>query len=178
MDIHPLIVHFPIALLTMYSLLEVGAYFLPALRRQEWISQVKSFLLFVGALAALAALVSGGIAEEIARQSAGRSPILKIHSSFAGAATLFYIILAAAYTVRLFDAKGWGNRIIGNQSLLIRIWHIKKYLAYLILDSWLLPLIAFCALFGLFVAGALGAAMVYGPDADPFVSFIYRLFLP
>lgn len=162
----------------MYSLLEVGAYCLPALRRQVWVFPVKSFLLFVGVLAAFAALISGGIAQDIARQSTPRLPILKIHSSFAGATTLLYIILAAAYTVRVFDVKGWGNRIVGNHSLLVRIWNIKKYLAYRILDSWPLPLIAFFALAGLFFAGALGAAMVYGPDADPFVSFIYRLFLP
>ena len=35
---------------------------------------------------------------------------------------------------------------------------------------------ALLALVGMTVTGALGAAIVYGPTADPFVTFIYHLF--
>lgn len=176
MNIHPLFVHFPIGLLVVYSLLEFGRYLLPALRRQAWLSPVKTFLLFVGVLAAFAALITGDIAKEIIEQDGWSPPIVETHALFAGAATVFYLIIAVAYLERIFDEKGWSARIVGSNGLLMRIWNGKRYLAHLILDTWLLPALAFLALAAMMVTGALGAAMVYGPDADPFVSFIYALF--
>lgn len=176
MNIHPLIVHFPIALLTIYSLLEVGAYCLPALRRQEWISPVKSFLLFVGVLAVFAGLVTGGIAEELL--GGPETSVLEMHSSFAGATAVLYFFIAAAYLVRIFDTKGWGDRIVGTHTFLIRIWGGKKYIARHILDTWFLPVLALLAFASMTVTGALGAVLVYGPNIDPFVSFIYHVFWP
>jgi uncharacterized membrane protein len=176
MNIHPLFVHFPIGLLVSYSVLELCSYFIPALRRQTWILPVKAFLLFAGVLAAFAALVTGGIAEDIVEGSLS-SPVLEMHSSFAGATTILYLALAAVYCIRVFDVKGWGNYIAGMNNPFMRIWDVKRYFAHLILDTWFLPAISLLALVGMTVTGALGAAMVYGPDIDPFVFFIYHLFL-
>lgn len=177
-NIHPLLVHFPIALLVTYSVLELGAYLLPALRRQAWVSPVKTFLLFAGVLAAFVALVTGGMAEEIIEE-AGRgrvSPIVETHSSFATATTLLYLILAAAYLVRIFDEKGWRARIVGTNNFLAQIWNFKKRFWYAVLNTPLLPLLALLALVSITITGALGAAIVYGPNVDPFVSLIYHLF--
>ena len=159
----------------MYSVLEVGAYFLPALRRQTWLFSVKAFLLFVGVLGAFAALVTGGIAEELVEGGA-RSYILEVHAPVSAITTALYFVIAAAYLIRIFDAKGWGNYVAGVNSPFMRVWSIKKYIAHLVLDTWFLPVLAILALAGMFVTGALGAALVYGPDADPFVSFVYSLF--
>lgn len=178
MNIHPLLVHFPIALLVMYSILEIGAYLLPALRRRAWVAPVKTFLLFVGVLAAGAAIVTGSMAEEIIEEAGlgSVSPIIETHSSFAAATTLLYLVLAAAYLVRVFDENGWGDRIVGTNAFLTKIWNFKKRVWYLVLDSWFLPFLALVALVSILITGALGASIVYGPDADPFVSFIYHLF--
>lgn len=175
MNIHPLFVHFPIGLLVAYSVLELGAYCLPALRRQTWVFPVKAFLLFVGILGAFAALVTGGLAED-GISGTSRAFILKVHIPFAVTTTIFYALLAGAYIVRVFDVQGWGNSMVGMNIPFIRIWSFKKYFAHLILDTWFLPVLALLALIGMTVTGALGAAIVYGFDADPFVSFIYHLF--
>lgn len=175
MNIHPLFVHFPIGLLVVYSVLELGAYLVPALRRQSWLFGVKTFLLFVGVLAALAALVTGGMSEDLV-EGAPRAFILEVHAPIAGATTLLYAVLAAVYLIRVFDVKGWGNYVAGVANPFIRVWSLKKYVAHLVLDTWLLPVLALLALIGMFVTGALGAAIVYGPTADPFISFVYHLF--
>lgn len=175
MNIHPLFVHFPIGLLVVYSVLELSAYVWPTLRRQSWLFGVNAFLLIIGVLSAFAALVTGGIAEELVEGSA-RAYILKVHSPVAAVTTLLYLILAAAYTVRLFDREGWGNRIVGSSAFLMRILNVKRYLAHLVLDTWVLPVLALLALVGMAITGALGAAIVYGPNADPFVTFIYHFF--
>lgn len=176
MNIHPLFVHFPIGLLVAYSVLEIVAYAWPSIRRQSWLFPVNVFLLYVGVLGAFVALFTGGVAEDLIRNTNPRAFILEVHSPVAGVTTLLYVILAAAYTVRLFDMKGWGNRIVGSNNFLINILRLKRYLTHLVLDTWVLPVLALLALAGMTVTGALGAAIVYGPNADPFVSFIYHLF--
>ncbi|MDD3531390.1 MAG: hypothetical protein PHV99_02260 [Candidatus Pacebacteria bacterium] len=176
MNIHPFFVHFPIALLAVYSLLEIGTYVSPALRRQPWMFPVKAFLLFVGAFAAFAALVTGGIAGDLIEGTSARAYILEVHASFAGVTTLLYIVLAAAYLTCIGDTLGWGNRIAGLNNPFMRIWSVKKFLAHLVLDTWVLPVLAFLALVGMIITGVLGAAIVYGPGIDPFVSFTYHLF--
>lgn len=175
MNIHPFFVHFPIALLAVYSLLEIGGYLFPIIRRQSWLFSVKAFLLFTGVLTAFAALATGEIAEELIEGSA-RSYILEVHSPFAAATTLLYVILAAAYLVRIFDTTGWGSRIAGTNRFMVWSWNFKKRFWGFIMNSWLLPAIALLALVGMTITGALGAAIVYGPDIDPLVSFIYHLF--
>lgn len=176
MNIHPLFVHFPIALFVIYSLLEVATALWPTLRRQSWLFSVKAFLLFSGIVCAFIALFTGGLAEDLVRNSNPRAFIIEVHAPFAGATSLLYIIIAAAYLVRIFDERGWGERIAGNSHLLMSLWNFKKRFWYGILNSWLLPVLALAGLIGITVTSALGAAIVYGPQIDPFVSFIYHLF--
>ena len=175
MNIHPLFVHFPIGLLVIYSVLEIVAYAWPSIRRQSWLFPVNAFLLFAGVLGAFAALLTGGIAEDLIEGSS-RAYILEVHSPIAVATTLLYALLAVAYLIRVFDVKGWGNYVAGVASPFIRVWSFKKYVAHLVLDTWFLPVLALLALVGMTVTGALGAAIVYGPDADPFVTLVYHFF--
>jgi len=178
MNIHPLFVHFPIGLLAVYSLLELGSYFLPNLRRQSWVFSVKAFLLFTGVLAAFVALITGGMAEEIVEGVASNDFILEVHAPFAAITTALYVVLAAAYLNRVFAINGWLDGFVGTNPFLMRLRSVKRYLTYIILDTWFLPSLALVALLGMTITGALGAAIVYGPDVDPLVSFIYRLFWP
>ena len=177
MNIHPLFVHFPVALLSIYSLLEVGSYFSKRLRAQVWLAPVKIFLLLVGFLATLTALVTGSMAEDVLGVGGPRAVIIAVHEPFALATTFIYFLLAGAYTVHIFDQEGWALRIIGKNRLLRRIWHTKKAFARGVLDTGLLPLLALFGFVGITITGALGAAIVYGPNIDPFVSSVYHLFV-
>jgi len=40
----------------------------------------------------------------------------------------------------------------------------------------LIPLLALLGLVLIIITGGLGAAIVYGPNVDPFVNFIYSIF--
>lgn len=176
MNIHPLFVHFPIALFMLYSLLELIAYAWPRLKQQSWLFAVKAFLLFTGVLAAFATLVTGGLAEDLVQGSNPRAFIIEVHAPFAGVTTLLYILIAGAYLVRIFDERGWGDRLVGQNAFLTRLWNFKKRFWYGVLNSWILPVMALMGLIGITITGALGAAIVYGPQIDPFVSFVYHLF--
>ncbi len=177
MNIHPLFVHFPIGLLVAYSVLELSVLLFPKLRFAAWAPSVKAFLLFTGVPAAFAAIITGVLAEELVETAGDPNlAIIEMHAAFALATALLYFVIAAAYLVRVFDVKGWGDRISAGNGLFIRIWSFKKRLARSVLDTPLLPALALLALASITVTGALGAAVVYGPDIDPFVSFIYGLF--
>jgi len=176
MNIHPVFVHFPIALLVAYSVLELGAYIFPVLRRQAWLFPIKAFLLFTGVITAFTSLATGDIAEGIIEDTSPRAFIIETHSAFAVATSVLYLVLAAAYLNRVFDMNGWFDRIAATNGLLARGWAFKKRLAHLILDTWLLPLVVLAALVTMTFTGALGAAIVYGPDIDPVVSYVYHLF--
>jgi uncharacterized membrane protein len=176
MNIHPLFVHFPIALLVVYSFLEIGAYFLPALRRQTWVFGVKVFLLIAGALSALLALATGGMAEDLIQNTNQYAFVLEVHAPFAATTTVVYLVLLAAYLVRWLDISGLGDRNVGTNSLFARIWSFKKSVTHIVLDTWLLPFLALLGFALLTITGGLGAAIVYGPNIDPLVSFVYHLF--
>jgi len=176
MNIHPLFVHFPIGLLAVYSFLELGTYAFPIVRRQAWAFPVKAFLLFTGVLAAFVALGTGDMAEELVEGLIPNDFILEVHVPFAAATTLVYLVLAVAYLTRICDQRGWSDRIFGTNPFLLRVLGLRRYATRLVLDTWLLPVLALVALIGMTITGALGAAIVYGPDADPIVSLVYHFF--
>lgn len=62
MNLHPIIVHFPIACLVLYSLIELGSLFSPRIRKNLEIT--KYFLLIIGILGTFGALQSGEIAQQ------------------------------------------------------------------------------------------------------------------
>ena len=61
-ELHPLVVHFPIAILILYILVEVVSVFI----NNEKLKFTAQFLLIAGVISALAAVLSGNQAEQIA----------------------------------------------------------------------------------------------------------------
>jgi uncharacterized membrane protein len=176
MNIHPIFVHFPIGLLVAYSILELVAYAVPAPRKSSWLFSVRAFLLFSGVVTAFLALFTGGIAEDLVEATSPYAYVIELHSTFAGATTIIYLFLSLAYFVRTFDQKEWCSRMVMMQGFLGWWWRMKIGAANLILDTWLLPTLALVGLLSITITGGLGAVIVYGPNIDPFVSFIYHLF--
>lgn len=77
MNIHPAFVHFPIALLTLYAIIEI----LPLAR---WIPSVswapiRAFLLYVGTAGAMVTAFTGGMAEDVV----GETPAVTAHETAA-----------------------------------------------------------------------------------------------
>lgn len=89
MNIHPAFVHFPIALLTLYCIIEM----LPLARYFPSISwtAIRAFLLYVGTLGALVTAVTGLMAEEVA----GELPSIQVHEKAAFILIAIFVLSSA-----------------------------------------------------------------------------------
>lgn len=153
-NIHPILVHFPIALLTIYSLLEF-IRFKKVLELEYWF-YVKAVLVILGAGATIPSILAGKIIEG---QFATQRPLVELHSLFAYATTAVFGILAAYYFF------SWIGRIRGQD------WVESRFSRW----YFLVPM----SLIGLkliMVTGALGGVIAFGPQTDPFAGFVYHLF--
>lgn len=165
MNIHPAFVHFPIALLIVYAVLECirPSY---VMKHRSW-HDIKAAFVILGTLSAFAALSTGEMAEENLQGS--QHQLVELHSFFATASTWIFAILAVAYLIALvtehvsaLSSHSWWKTISG-----IGAFIEKPFIAISL---------ALLGIVSLTITGALGGALVYGPDVDPIVSFIYHLF--
>jgi uncharacterized membrane protein len=167
-NIHPILVHFPIALLTFYCVLEI----VPLMKwypKVAW-SDVKALLVCFGGLGILGALLTGGLAEDsnLARAS---EHVLAIHKFFAATSAAVFGIIALAYLIwwifekHIDPAKPLGRGV-----------KIIKGFSDIILKRWVVILLAILGLGVLTLTGTLGGIIVYGADSDFATKFVYSLF--
>lgn len=170
MNIHPIFVHFPIALLTVYAIAELLRF--KSLRSTAYFFYVKAVLIITGVLSALLALNTGETAEHL--QDKSLRPLIEMHSAFATASTWIFVILALAYLVGIIERSQYNEKL--QNSFFAKIWNIKIRVANYILSSYISFIIALVGLVTITITGALGGAIVYGPAIDPIVNYVYHLF--
>lgn len=206
MNIHPIFVHFPIALLTIYALLEV---FIPikiaAFKALKWENfwgykllvnpiwqAIKAFLVIVGTLIGLVTLETGDMAEELVRSTAsdprafGMSQIgqlIEMHSTFASLSVGIFAVLAVGYIAYFIEKK---SASIASATAPTSSEAIHKFMQKfggvvtlirkIALNPWVAAILALVGLVAITITGALGGAIVYGPDVDPVVKMIYGWF--
>jgi uncharacterized membrane protein len=163
-DIHPLIVHFPIALLCIYSVIQI----LPV---QKWIptiawKQVSTLLLILGYAGALAASSSGEVAEHLSNPN---HDVLELHETFAGLVEVFYGILVGSTVVQWLCGRYLKLLEYKVVSIVLMISNFVESRPVSIMLS-LLGLIA------LVLTGVFGGVMVYGTSADPLAAPLLQLF--
>ncbi|HRH93384.1 MAG TPA: hypothetical protein PKV72_02525 [Candidatus Peribacteria bacterium] len=171
MNIHPLVVHFPIALLCLYSALEVVKHFTKA---PYW-TQVRAVLVITGTAGAFASLQTGEIAEELFGATAGSQAhdVLEMHSLFATVTTWVYAVLAASY-VLLWLKQNPSVRKLVPQAAVPPLRYLVS-IAKIVLRTPIAPILAVLGFVGLGIVGALGATLVYGPDFDPMTSLVNKM---
>lgn len=161
-DLHPLIVHFPIALLSLYVGIEVLSLLIKP--RSDKIFVTKVLLLLVGTVSAMIALETGEMAEGVMWSW----PLVETHSLFAEASYIVFAVLSGIYLIRFIIQS---NRIK-------RYTKIQWTILSIIKTTWAHIIISIAAIIGfglLVITGALGAALVHGPEIDPVVNWIYTI---
>lgn len=164
-DIHPIVVHFPIALLFLYSLLVIFPF-------QKWFPKVswrdiQRILLIVGVAGASVALITGDIAEELNRPN---RQVVEAHSTFAAIATWLYGILLLGELVAFVNTRF--------SLQLEKYISIKKPLSVLerVLTKRSISIIlSILALISITLTGILGGVLVYGTSADPLAGIVLKM---
>ncbi len=170
MNLHPLFVHFPIAFLTLYSILELVSF--REFARSAFVFQAKALLVMVGVVAALATLQTG---EMIEHQFMGTptESLMNLHSTLANAVTYLYLVIGLCYLVAVINRQQLNTAL---PSWAVGTWRVITSVQRVVLNPWIAKLLALIAVGMLMIVGALGGAIVYGPDVDPAVNFVYHLF--
>jgi uncharacterized membrane protein len=157
MNLHVVVIHFPIAALTLYALLELVRW-----RKIAGLSYwfyLKAFLVIVGELGAIAAVVTGKI---LIQGFQGKLPkAIEMHERFAIMTAIAFGIIVLLYIT------AWLGRARSSP-----VPKVESFLA-----GWLMPLLALAGLILITITGGLGGAMVFGADVDPIASLVYKLFV-
>ena len=163
-NIHPLLVHFPIAFLFLYSVIKI----LPFKRwfpKVAW-RDIERVLLLVGVLGAFAALATGDAAEHLAHPN---RQLVDAHATFGAAATWIYGALlvgefAAVINAQHYAFKNW--RFVSKLSL---------FLEKVLRDRIFAGFLAVVGLVAISVTGMLGGVLAYGATADPVAPLLLKV---
>jgi uncharacterized membrane protein len=180
MNLHPIFVHFPIALLTLYALCEF-ARFQKVKDQPSWF-YLKAVLVIVGTTGAFAAAMAGDGAKRavltgaVRAQVANPHVVISAHEAWAKISVVIFTLLAAGYAVQWLNKFNVIDRLPG--SALRWVWRTGTALQQLVTEnSFVVVVLAAVGLISITVTGALGGSIVYGPNTDPVVHFIYQLLI-
>lgn len=163
-NIHPLFVHFPIALLFLYSVVKV----LPMeslLPRVSW-KHIERTLLFFGVLGAFAALSTGELAEHLVRPD---RDLVEAHSFFATTATALYSLLLCGEIFSLLETA------LVTKLTVPALYNALSFVRKVLTHPAFSRVLAILGLIALSATGLLGGAMVYGTSADPMTGIVLKL---
>ena len=172
MNLHVIVVHYPIAFLTVYALFELLRF--RRLLNQPFWFYVKAVLVILGSLGAGAALITGKMAKELFSGVSSLEPVVSLHEKFAQTTTIIFAVLAVSYLVIWLNRENFSS-IFSPDTVLAKIWNFLGKLAHVLVETKLAILLALAGLICVTLTGGLGGAMAFGPDADPFFKPIYNL---
>ncbi len=163
-NVHPIFVHFPIALLFVYSVIKIIPLrkFLPTIAWRD----IERLLLLSGVLGAFVALQTGEIAEHLVKPL---HQLVEMHSLFADIATWLYGALLAGEVAAITREK------VPLQKMPSFIAKSIVFLDDILTNAYLAIPLALIALGTLTVTGLLGGVMVYGTSADPLAKIVLSL---
>lgn len=169
MLLHPIVVHFPIALLTVYAALELLRF--PPVKRQPYYFYLKAFLVVVGAAATFVARFTGEMDAERFTPGDPTLTTIERHELFANLTTAIFSLLALAYLISWLKKAELSPAASGTRKG--KLYRLAERLTE---SPWGAAL-ALLGLISVTVTGALGASIIFGPDADFLVRTIHRAFV-
>ncbi len=171
MNIHPILVHFPIALLTIYALMEMIQY--KKLKNTDYWFNSKATLVIIGTIFAYLSLSTGELGISLYARS--YLPLINLHELIATTTTYIFSFISLIYLFSLINKIELKLKII---KLISKKWWVNtvNFSNYVLNKNIIIVSLAVLGLIAILITGGLGGAIVYGPNVDPIVNFIYHLF--
>ena len=163
-NIHPLLVHFPIAFLFLYSIIKIMPF-------QKWFPSVswkhiERTLLLVGVLGAFASSSTGEIAEELTNPN---SQLVDMHALFASASTWLYGLILAGEVLYFLTP------FLASKLSIAPLITLLSFFQKILQNPILSKVLALLGLIAISITGMLGGVMVYGLTADPLAEILLRV---
>lgn len=163
-NLHPIVVHFPVALLFLYSVIKLLP-FKKWFPRVSW-RHVELALLIPGLLGAFLANVTGEVAEHLAQPN---QKLVETHSFMALAATWMYGLLLAG------EVLSWINANLISRLKSPLVISFFTFLRNILTHPIMSKLLVFIGFITISLTGLLGGIMVYGVSADPIAGIVLRI---
>lgn len=160
-NIHPVLVHFPIALLIVYAVLELISF----KKLRDNLFTTKTILVILGTISIFAAKQAGEVAR-LAYEDLKILKIITLHESFANLSLIIFSLIFISYIVQL--AQKAKPKLFKSKTG--KLFHLVSS------NPFILITLAVLGLIFVNLTGALGGMIVWGPQNDPFTTFIYQLF--
>ncbi|MCA9353792.1 hypothetical protein KC842_02890 [Candidatus Nomurabacteria bacterium] len=178
MNTHPILVHLPIAFLTIYALAEI--FTIRRLKFSDTWFYIKSFLLLFGFLGTRLALMSGESAIKAVDDLENKIEFIRVHEHYAEFTASFFVFVLVIYIILFIEKRtNLRNQIFSfverRLSFIGKLFSfVYKVLLSVGRNRILMILLAIVGLVLVSITGALGGIIVYGVDVDPFASFVAR----
>lgn len=124
-SVHPLIVHFPIALLLVAPVFVILGILLPRQSRGLFIAAF--VLMAIGTIATYFAVATGEAAGELAERTPGVAAVLENHEELAETTRLIFTALTVIFAVILFGSLLFKKRLGYRSSLILNLAFLVLY---------------------------------------------------
>ena len=164
-NIHPIFVHFPIALLFIYSIIKILPF-------KKWLPKIAwddicFVVLIVGVLGAFMALSTGDTAEHLSKAN---HHLINIHATFASISTWLYVALLLGEISHFFNQSKLAEKVS-----LLKFKKVTAFCEKLFYGKLFSKIVSLVALLFITLTGMLGGIIVYGVSADPFASTLLKI---
>lgn len=165
--IHPLVIYAPVAMLFIYGLVEICSR-IPLFKRFDF-TLTKTILITVGFIGGVVSSLSG---EAIEHSFRGIQNLVEMHSTFAFVTNVIAGIIFVIYAKITFGPIFIEKIQPGTK---LHTWSIRSINFWKKIQncSLLMIILAIGVMATITVTGALGAAIVHGPEIDPVVKLLY-----
>ncbi len=147
-----MVIHFPIALLTLYCVFEILSF--RKLSEKSYWFFVKAVLVSFGTLGSIAGVISGLFSTHLVRGV----PLIEMHLRFSLASVLAFTLVSIPYLLAWFgkpDEVILASKIIFRRGIMIPV--------------------ALVGLVLIVITGGLGGAITYGTQFDPTMAPVFKL---